>query len=320
MSTDTSPALNGKEGNHERLKDELAEMGVFDSRMSIYLPYRQRFFAVAGYAGFEGRYYSLFANMENDMAEAVDLQNLITALACRYALSGKVMHHDIPDKPSIESERRQIFFGCAVGIPTFYVRKDTANRFLRKILTNVTAQRSSRRYRGYTRVNIDDYRQALVRVLYSDAADLIESLDLSDRMHSLEQRLSGVVPSSFDQIIDEVTHSFKRRKNALQVPANDFNTAMEHYYRTTLKREHLVKSLELFSQDCRELEKIGDPMLKHVLAESEVHCSCSEFIAKHRPAIIDETASEEILEILLRIGIAVIHYEQNESQRTSSTS
>jgi glucosamine 6-phosphate synthetase-like amidotransferase/phosphosugar isomerase protein len=34
MSTESCPSLNGIVGNHERLKDELLEMGIFDSRLS----------------------------------------------------------------------------------------------------------------------------------------------------------------------------------------------------------------------------------------------------------------------------------------------
>ncbi len=190
LSTETCPGLNGSPGNHERLKAELSEMGVFDPRMSIYLLYRQRLLALPDIAGFEGRSYSLFHSLQEDMAEAVDIQNLVTALACRYIQEGKVHHHDIPDQPSIESERRQIFFAGAVGIPTFYVRADTGNRLLRKILTHVRSQRNSLRYKGYVRVKIDDYKLALLHILETDGADLIEQLGLAQRMQSLRRRLT----------------------------------------------------------------------------------------------------------------------------------
>lgn len=86
LSTETCPALNGMPGNQEQLKAELSEMGIFDSRMSIYLPYRQRLYERMGYSGFEGRIYSLFPSYLSDMSEAVDLQNLVTALAYRLVL------------------------------------------------------------------------------------------------------------------------------------------------------------------------------------------------------------------------------------------
>jgi hypothetical protein len=72
-----------------------------------------------GFSGFEGRHYSMFHSIMNDMAYAINLQILITALAYKYIVNGTITHQSIPDNPSIESERRQIIFGQAIGIPTF---------------------------------------------------------------------------------------------------------------------------------------------------------------------------------------------------------
>jgi len=58
MSTERSPALDGAPGNCDRLKRDLADLGVFDARMPVYLPYRLREFATMGFSGFEGRHYS----------------------------------------------------------------------------------------------------------------------------------------------------------------------------------------------------------------------------------------------------------------------
>ena len=60
------------------------------------------------------------------MADAPILQTLVTALAYKLALQGKITHSHIPDDPSIESERRQIFFGAAIGIPPFTFAKTRA--------------------------------------------------------------------------------------------------------------------------------------------------------------------------------------------------
>ena len=53
MSTEQSPALDGKLGNCDRLKRDLSDMGMFDPKMSTYLLYRLREFAVMGFSGFE---------------------------------------------------------------------------------------------------------------------------------------------------------------------------------------------------------------------------------------------------------------------------
>ncbi len=125
LSTERSPGLDGQVGNSNRLRRDLADMGVFDEQMSVYLLYKQREFAKMGFSGFEGRYYSMFENFADDMGRATDLQTLITALAYKYMALGTT-HTHIPDAPSLESERRQIFFGAAIGIPTFFVQRDSS--------------------------------------------------------------------------------------------------------------------------------------------------------------------------------------------------
>ena len=132
LSTEQSPALNGREGNDVRLKQNLANMGVFDQRMALYLFYRLRQHQSMGFSGFEGRYYSLFHSFLKDMGPAVSLQQLITAFACQSIIDQKITHRHIPDSPVVESERRQILFGAAIGIPTFFVEKQTPNVLMQR--------------------------------------------------------------------------------------------------------------------------------------------------------------------------------------------
>lgn len=66
---------------------------------------------------------SLFENLVDDMEAAADLQVLITMRGYKYILERKVSHRSIPDDPTVESQRRQFFFGSAIGIPIFYVHK-----------------------------------------------------------------------------------------------------------------------------------------------------------------------------------------------------
>ena len=181
------------------------------------------------------------------MAEAVDIQNLVTALACRYITERKVHHRDIPDRPSIESERRQIFFAGAVGIPTFYVRADTGNRLLRKILAHVSNQRNSRRYKGYIRVKIADYKLALLHIIKTDGADLIDQLGLAPRMLSLHRRLTDESVSTYGKIIDAVQQEQPGKRSPRDVPADEFNLATERYYRNVLKQKHLGELLLFLS-------------------------------------------------------------------------
>ncbi len=102
------------------------------------------------------------------MAQAVDLQLIVTALAWHRA-SGRIRHNNIPDDPSTESERRQIFFASAIGLPTFFVRADTKNILLRRILAGTKEQRHSRR-KEY-RVGVEAWKRACLAVLQAEQTD-----------------------------------------------------------------------------------------------------------------------------------------------------
>ncbi len=311
LSTESSPALNGICGNHEDLKEELMEMGVFDNRLSIYLLYRQRLAAVSGYAGFEGRSYSLFSSLLDDMAEAVDIQNLVTALAYRYVLEEKICHGDIPDIPSVESERRQIFFGSAIGIPTFYVRCATSNRFLQKILMHVPTRRKSNRYRGYWRVGNNDYRLALLKVMEEDGADLIGQLRTGDRLDALKRRLEGQSPTAYDAIMKGVQRQLPSRRSVFSVPAEKFNSSAERYFRTELKQMHIREGLSVLADDCRNLEKNTDPEIRQIMAAVGSGGDGTRFIADTAEDIVRETAGVRTLGKILYLALAAIHIESH---------
>ncbi len=309
LSTDTCPALDGRPGNQEQLVHELSEMGVFDSRMSIYLPYRLRQFSRMGYSGFEGRGYSLFPSLLGDMAEAVDLQNLITALAYRYVLRGTISHRDIPDNPSIESERRQIFFGSAIGIPTFYVRVDSGNRFLHTLLERVRNQRHSRRYKQYIRVPTIEFQLALVDLLERDAADLIEELDLKQTIDSLRRRLLDTCHRASDRLIQATRAQLHDRRSPKKIASETFNAAAERYYRTDLRKLHLREGLVVLEEDCRRLERLDAPLLRSLMQGNQPTGSVADYVGKIGREVVEETVSADDLRRLITLVVAVIHHE-----------
>ena len=231
MSTDRSPSLDGRLGNTEKLRKDLTDLGVFSAGMSLYLLFRLREFDVMGFSGFEGRQYSLFESLDQDMGYAAELQMLIHALAYKYIAQGKITHAHIPDTPVIESERRQVIFGAAAGIPTFFVRTDTANLFMRRILAITARTRQSRRYPGYTRVHNSEYLKALLKVLQEDAADLIEILKLADLIRDLGERLEYPgIHSAAAKLVAAILQEAGAR-SPLSLKAEDFNLAAEKYYR-----------------------------------------------------------------------------------------
>lgn len=244
MSTDESPALDGRLGSWERLKRDLADQGVYDTAMAPYSLYRLRQHEAAGFSGFEGRFYSLFESFGQDLTPAVELQQLITLFAFAQIASGRCTHADIPDDPSIESERRQIFFGTAIGIPTFFVRKETPNRFLRGILADVPGIRHSHRYPGYVRVYNTEFRLALIRYLQREGAACVEMLGCQEMLTDLHVRIAGKKNSAAARLTGGILETLAARR-PISVPASEFNHAAETFYREGLRHKQTTESLTL---------------------------------------------------------------------------
>ncbi|MEW6380246.1 MAG: hypothetical protein AB1611_11660 [bacterium] len=318
MSTDQSPALDGRLGNDKRLKKDLADLGVFDTHMSIYLLYRLREFWAMGFSGFEGRHYSLFESLMDDLGQAAGLQTLITALAFHYILKGEITHDHIPDDPSVESERRQIFFGTAIGIPTFYVRKNTKNQFMMKILKKVQGIRLSHRYPNYLRVHNLEYRKALIEVIREDAPDLIELMELSGTLTDLERR---IINPELYSAGGKLTRDILGEANAptpMHLAGREFNLAAERYYRNTLRIRHVKEALSLLEEDVRKIETCAE--------DSAGSCGESltailggknplEFLAAIQGDLISETASPDVLRKLIHLTLLTIHDDREKGRK-----
>lgn len=315
LSTDRSPALNGQPGNTDLLRRDLADMGVFDEQMSVYLLYKQREFAKMGFSGFEGRHYSLFQTFQGDMGRAADLQTLITALAYKYMAEG-VDHRSIPDDPSLESERRQIFFATAIGLPTFFVRKDTANSFLQRIITRTREVRPSKRYPGYLRVQIHEYRLALLRTLREDAPDLIEQMGLQDTIADLAQRIREPEQYAAGGRLTGGILAHLGSSSALKTEARDFNTGAEEYYRTTLRRQQTAEAFDLLQGECGLLDQqaaeLDEPLRKALLLILQGQ-SADQFLAAVRQDILQEQADIPTLQRLMNLLLVKVHHDQQQT-------
>jgi hypothetical protein len=322
MSTEKSPALDGTVDNLERLRKDLDDLGVFDRRMSPYLLYRLREFHRMGFSGFEGRYYSLFPSFARDMAQAVNLQQLLTCLAFKYIVAGKYCHEDIPDSPFVESERRQIFFGAAAGVPTFFVRRDTTNVLMRVILAETRRTRTSKRYSRYIRVHNLEYRRALVRILRRDAGDLVEMLGCRECLNDLETRLE---PSPGSSAVDRLTKGILAEAG-LRSPfarnAGYINRAAERYYRATLKREHLGEAIEFLEQDIKDLESDGnmDPQVRETLNRICFGRSALSWLHSVAAAIVAGSATLRENQQLIRLMLVLEHVEAQRENGAENSS
>jgi hypothetical protein len=254
LGTLQNSALDGRSDGVVALKRDLAELGIFHEAMPLYLIYRLRRFDQMGFSGFEGRHYSLFERIGKDMGMGADLQVLLSALAYKYILKGQITHRDIPDNPTVESERRQIFFGSAIGIPTFFVDAKTENRLLHRIITRTHRTRNSHRYRGYIRVHNHEYRQALLRTLKDDAQDLIEMMDLTETIADLGRRIDDYETCSAAGRITKNICRKARVQSPMDLRGHEFNLAAEKYYRNTLKKRHMQEAFAFIAEGIAELD------------------------------------------------------------------
>ncbi len=314
LSTEKSPALNGKLHNSQQLKQDLADLGVFDTKMSLYLFDKLREHNNMGFSGFEGRHYSLFDSFMPDMGQAVNLQNLIYLLAFKYIATGQIGHENIPDDPFIESERRQIIFGSAISIPTFFVHRNTGNIFLKHIIEKTQRVRSSRRYTGYNRIYNIEYRRALLGIIRDDAADIIEMLGMRESIRDLEYRINE--PDNF-AASGKLTRGILNRANAkspMNLQADTFNLAAEKYYRTVLRKQHIMESFNILREDIIKLDQAVSGV------SHEMRSLLHSILRGKNPASFMETAQSEVirgkaepqtLEKLVYLILAYIHYKNN---------
>lgn len=318
LSTDESPALDGKLGNEERLKKDLSQLGVFDEKMSLYLLYRLREFSKVGFSGFEGRHFSLFESLRHDMANAASLQTLITALAFKMALQGRVTHGHIPDNPFVESERRQIFFASAIGLPTFFVLSTTQNLFMKKILERTRGVRYSRRYPGYLRVYNRQYLLALLDLLLREGTDLIEMLNLSDMVQDLAKRLEK--PEEYS-VADKLTRGIVEQagaKSAMALDADEFNLAAERYYRTVLRKRHLIEGLAFLREDLQSLDSslgVSGADYRRAVAYASQDQGTREFLERAWDDLTKGRLPLETLKRIIDITLLSIQHDSAEAAK-----
>ncbi len=304
LSTNTSPSLSGVLGNSDRLKRDLASLGVFDTRMSLYLLVKLREQAVMGFSGFEARQYSLFERFGEDMGHAVGLQRLLCAFAYRCMATGRFTHAHIPDDPTIESERRQVVFDCAIGLPTFFVHEATTNRFLKAVLSHTHEIRPSRRYPGYNRVRTDEYRRGLLRLLRQEAPDLIETLGMGEVLDELDHRLADPTARASHRLLQGILGETGAR-DPMKVEARTFNLAAERYYRGRLRRAQIDEALLLLREELSSAAarlwgvQWGDLGL---LANPDAYLA-----AVHGELLDDRLNTEEILRLIsLILAVTVV--------------
>jgi hypothetical protein len=309
MSTDQSPGLDGSPGNSTRLGHDLAQMGIFDTRMPLYQLIRLRKFSRMGYTGFEHRHYSIFEHVLADMGNAADMQTLITALAYQYVLKGEVTHAMIPDTPDVESERRQIFFCATLNLPFCYVKTDTRNRFLKQIVSGISHARKSRRYPGYTRIRIKDYKLALVNTLKKDGSALIEDLRLHAGLADLQGRIqSPATRSACGRLVKGILDT-RKKHDPMACPGEVFNREAEHYFQETLRKQHMAEGFKILISEFSGMDLwagFREPVFKDIIHTILPDTDLNHFLTQvKQPLMAHDLPAEQIKKLLFLIMLYV---------------
>jgi len=311
LSTETTYAFDGTLDNQSLLKRELQSMGVFDERLSFYSLIRGRLFNLNGYSGFENRFYSCFYDLYEDTRDITNLQNLFAALSYKYITNGTLKHPDIPDDPCHESERRQIFFAAALGVPTVYIKSQSSNLFMRYILNHCNSVRLSRRYPGYYRVEVEDYKKALVKILKKDGMDIIENLNIEKSFGSLCSRLEDNQNWNSKKLISDLLKKHKKT-SPLDIDSEQFNLDLERYYRDDLRKKHIIDGLKIVLEDfSKKLNPYID--IKDYVRDYSFFKILEMDIYNLSKGISDETISLEELKDLITIILLDISIEENKN-------
>lgn len=312
LSTEAHAALDGKLGNQDLLKEDLDKMGIFDKNMSMYLLFKLREFQKMGYCGFEGRHYSLFHSIEQDMGQAVNLQILIQALAYKLIAEGKVTHADIPDTPEIESERRQIFFTAAAELKKFSIKQDTQNNFLNTLLGSACKIKKSRRNKGFNVVRLEDYRDALLTYLKNEAGELITSLGLEETISDLEARLHSS-QSVADRLVKDILKD-EKHDNPIKLSGKRFNTKAEAYYRTDLRTKHLAEAMDSL---CAQVNSLSHEQTQTLQTELAINTELSEWLFQTKQHLLSDALNSDGIRKLVAL-IIVLDCELLSTQDTST--
>lgn len=209
----------------------------------------------------------------------------------------------------MESERRQVFFDAAIGIPTFFVHRCTANRFLLRIVERCHRTRPSRRYPGYLRVHFAEYLRALVGLLRIDGAEAVEAFGLEPVLRDIEERIRLPAERSAGGRITRAILDHAGARSPMHLSADEFNLAAEGYYRDVLRQRHVAAGCRHLGDAVRRLmarsDAAGAPLRAELirLAGNEE----PEALVRRLGAEVGaERASEGALQRLIRMAVLTL--------------
>jgi hypothetical protein len=224
-------------------------------------------------------------------------------------IDGTISHADIPDDPCTESERRQIFFAAAIGVPTVFIRADTKNLVLRRIIAQVAQQRLSRRYKGYLRVEVAAYQLACLEVLRRECGTIPGNEGAADIFDRLEAMLRGAKPTAAAQLTGAILDKHGRGSDPMRLKAGDFNRAAETYYRTDLCRLHVTDGLETLIDDGKRIDACADPAIGALKERLTGSAPAALFIREAGSRLLAGEATDREIHVLILLTLLIVHRE-----------
>lgn len=313
LSTEKKSSQNGLLGNHDRLKGDLERESVFDSRMSMYLPFKPRSYDSHGFVGIESRIHSLFPSFKQDFALCSDLLILLTAFAHQQIIAGRVNHDSIPDDPDSESERRQLIFASALGLPTAFIRPHGPDLFMGRVLAYCEGSRRSYRYKGKIRVSVQEYLKGCLKLIKVSSSELISHLGMSETIQEIESRIDYPRERSSAGRITGAVLKNLQVSSPMNVCAQKFNQGLEEWCRGDLCNDQLEEAFEdlratlirlkpntEFQSQVSELENIQNPL---------------GFVDEVQKSIVQQDCSEDKIATLISLMILVEQFLQKESEK-----
>ena len=190
---------------------------------------------------------------------------------------------------------------------------------MKRILQRAVGIRYSRRYPGYLRVYNRHYLLALLDFVLLEGTDLIELLNLNDLMGDLRNRLEHPEQFSVAEKLTRGIVELAGAKSPMHLAAEEFNLAAEQYYRTVLRRQHLIEGLTILRDDLRSLSLSSDACgedYNQALTYATDGRDAREFLERAWDDLIEEKAPPETLKRLVHLSLVSIHHDGVEASRT----
>jgi hypothetical protein len=206
-----------------------------------------------------------------------------------------------------------VTFSAAIGLQTCNIRRETPNRFMARLLSLTSRTRDSRRYPGFLRVRLDDYRAAALTMIEQDVPDLVEAFGLRETLTRLRQRLADPDSSAASGRLTAAILGQAGARSPLQISGQEFNQAAETYYRETLRTRHMEEALDRLQEDLHMIDRSHDDGDRELTARFRTiigRQDAATFVESIRPSLLNEELPASTLRQCIHLLLLVLHRDR----------